>query len=263
MDKFTSIIITHFASNAERSLAFKTSINSLLSSTKLPMEIIVVDNGGNIGDSQWLLELAHSGRIHTYIRNSQNMHFGYARTQALRICNGDYICIADNDINYYKGWLESCLAVLDAYPEEKIYATPVYNVAHWLPKFWTNRSLEVNGKPYRLNSRAGSNCFVIRRKDMEQVGEFLVHRIAGTKWTEEAISKGYLAAVCPEILIDDMGFRNGYNFKEAIPVKEILSNGEEVYFNRDEFRRNNPGLHYSQQKRFNPGNRQVFVEYNE
>lgn len=253
MEKFISIIITHWAMSEQRSEVMRRSLLSLIKTIRnLPVEVIVVDNGQNFDDSQFLLTMAHNGDINTYIRNSGNMHFAYARNQALRVCNGDYICVADNDIEYHEGWLESCLKVLDAYPEEKIWATPIYNVAHWLPKYWSPKVLEVEGQIYRLNSRAGSNCFVLRRKDFEEIGEFLVHRVAGTKFTEEAIEKGYMGAVTPKLMVDDLQFRQGYNLNEPKPVKEILSNGEETYFNQDEFKRNNKHLFFTEQRQFHP-----------
>lgn len=237
--KFVSIIITHWGMDEVRSGVLRQSLDSLFATIKIPCEIIVVDNGGNLNDSKYLLELADKGKINTYIRNAENMSFGYARNQALSVCNGDYICVADNDILYYEGWLEMCIKVLDKYPNEKIYATPVYNVAHWLPKFWSNKTLETEDGVFRLNSRAGSNCWVMRREDFKEVGKFLCHRIAGTKWTEDAIGLGYFAAVCPKVMVDDLGFRNGYNYKLPAPVKMTLSDGTEIYFSDDEFKKLN------------------------
>lgn len=247
-----SILITHFASNEERSATFRNSMDSLIETTRrMPCEIIVVDNGGSIDDSKYLLDLATRGLINTYVRNHLNMHFGYARNQAIKLCNGDYICIADNDIIYSHGWLERCIAVLKAYPDRKIYATPIYNVTHSADKFWTGEVLLAGEFGYRLNRRAGSNCFVIRREDLEEIGGFRAHRVAGTKWTEVAISKGYVAAVCPVLMIKDAGFRKGYNFKEGIPMKMVLSNGIEVLFNDDEYKYQNKGNYISQKMETN------------
>lgn len=232
--KFVSIIMTHWSNDGNRSNFMHKSIESLKMYTKLPYEFIVVDNGEKMEDSQFLLDLAHKGEINTYIRNANNMHFGFARNQALKICNGDYIAIIDNDIIFNPDWLETCLAVLDQNPDKKIYATPVYNVAHWRPKYW-HGELYANERIYRLNMRAGSNCWVTRREDFETIGRFLIHRVAGTKWTNEAVRKGYLAAVTPDIMVNDFGFRKGYNLNEAKPVKINLHNGEEVFFNEDEF----------------------------
>lgn len=248
---FTSIILVHYAMTEKRSEIMMTSIASLFENTNSPFELIVVDNGGSKADSEFFFDLVEKKEINFYIKNAENMHFGFARNQGLAIAQGDYLCIVDNDILYRKGWLEKCINVLEAHPDKKIYATPVYNVAHWLPKFWSGE-LKVGKEVYRLNSRAGSNCWVMRRKDFEGLGGFLAHRVAGTKWTEKAIENGYMAAVTPTLLVEDLCFREGYNFKQEVPIKETLSDGTEIYYNDDEFKKKHHRLHYFQQRGFNP-----------
>lgn len=253
MNKITSIIITHWSNSEFRSDALRKTLDSLFETTDhLPTERIVVDNGEKKEDSEYLLDLVCQGKLNTYVRNANNMHFGFARNQALNLSNGDYICVADNDIIYNPGWLDACLKVLETYPDRKIYATPIYNVAHWRPKYWHPEVLEVEGRTYRMNRRAGSNCWVMRRKDFEEVGDFWVHRVAGTKWTNEAGAKGYWAAVTPDIMVNDWGFRKGYNLNDARPVFMDLHNGETVYFNEDEFKHTARDKVFMRQKRFIP-----------
>jgi glycosyltransferase involved in cell wall biosynthesis len=250
MFKFTSIIITHYASNEKRSGFLRKTLTSLKNSTKFPYELIIVDNGGSKEDSEFLLDLTDKGEINIYIRNHNNMHFGFARNQGLSICNGDYIAICDNDIVFNPGWLETCIAILEKYPDKKIYATPIYNVAHWRPKYWSDETLEIDGRLVRQNRRAGSNCWVMRRQDFEKVGRFWVHRVAGTKWTNRAGQLGYWAAVTPDIMVNDFGFRKGYNLNACLPIKEDLHNNYEIYFNEDEFKHSNKDKTYIKQRSF-------------
>jgi len=237
VSKFVSIIITHFAMDASRSANMKVSIDSLIENTDYPYELIVIDNGSDLEDSKYLLNLCSEGKITTYIRNNHNMHFAYARNQGLELAQGDYFCIADNDIKYKKGWLEKCVAVLEAYPDEKWYATPMdypqdakYN---GIQRYRTGE-FDFNGENYTLNMRAGSNCFVITRENMKKLGKFPIHRIAGSKWTDRAVKSGYLAVVLPNGHAEDMGLRSGYNLNKPIPIYIKLSSGEEVCFNQDE-----------------------------
>lgn len=248
MAKFVSIIITHYAMNGERSEMMRASLKSLFESTNYPYELVVVDNGGSIEDSRYLLDLCEIRKINTYIRNSNNMHFGYARNQGLAICQGDYICIADNDILYRKDWLKECIDVLEAFPEEKIYTTPIDYPTNKLRQRYYSGTLEFNGKTYQRSMRAGSNCFVIRREDFKKVGQFFNHRIAGSKWTDTAVNMGYLAVIIPGKLIDDLGLRKGYGLNESIPITLKLSNGKEIFFNNDGYRRDNVDLEFILQK---------------
>lgn len=247
MDKFCSIIITHWAQTEERSEIFKKSLNSLIENTKYPHELIVVDNGGSFEDTEHLLKMTHAGEITVHIRNSSNMSFGYARNQGLQMAQGDYICIADNDIEYREGWLTKCIEALEMHPEGKYYATPLDYPTPLEVKRYTVGDLG----DYKLNMRAGSNCFVIRRSDMEKIGKFPIHRVAGTKWTDRAVRMGYLALVLPGEYVYDMGLRRGYNMNHTAGICIKLSNGEGVYFNQDEYKKDNDRLHYSQQKSFN------------
>ena len=242
--KFCSIIVTHFAMSQERSDMMKASITSLIESTTYPFELIVVDNGGSKDDSRWLSYLSDEKKITTYLKNADNMHFAFARNQAFKLSHGDYICIADNDILYQYGWLNGCVNVLDDYPENRIYTTPMEYPMRSLNARYHKGYLEYYGEKMELNQRAGSNCFVIRREDYVKIGDFPHHRIGGSHWTNKAVRAGYLACVIPDLMVKDAGLRRGYNHKECLPIRKTLSNGHEIHFNEDEFKVKNPDKEY-------------------
>lgn len=203
-----SIIITHWAQNPERSRMMTDSIQSLLR-TAGGSEIIVCDNGGSTTDSRYLLELCMDGHIASYTRYRRNMHLGFARNDALRRATGLYIVIADNDIQFWDGWLEACVEWLDSTPG-KYLATPL------APDPMNDRSArwagEANG--WRLNTRAGSNVFVMKREAMEEIGPFQDRStITGCRYNDMWVSKGYLMGVSPIQRAYDMGLRKGANWK--------------------------------------------------
>jgi glycosyltransferase involved in cell wall biosynthesis len=213
------------------------SIMSLLDTT-YPFELIVIDNGNSEADTQFFLDLVKAGKINTYVRNANNMHFGYARSQGLELAQGDYICIADNDILYKDPeWLSKCIKVLEYKPKNKWYATPVdYPMpGDKMDIRYRTGSFNFNGETYTLNMRAGSNCMVVRRRDFKVIGKFVPHIISGSKWATEAVKKGYLAVVLPSGCVEDMGIRRGYNLSQVVPIKIDLSDGESVHFNRDSY----------------------------
>lgn len=249
---FVSIIITHWSDNEQRSAFLRTSLRSLFESTEFPYELIVVDNGEKIEDSRYLLDLTHEGKINTYIRNDANRHFSYARNQALSIAQGNYFCIADNDIFYNKNWLDKCVNVLESHREQKWYATPIdypHDAYEDAVRYRTH-TFEFDKETYSLNMRAGSNCMVISRDKMRFLGRFPIHRIGGTKWTDKASRNGFLAVVLPQGYATDIGLRSGYNLNTKLPVFIKLSNGEKVYFNQDEYA-NDSGIYSIPQREFN------------
>lgn len=230
----TSIVVVTHIPNMMRLKMMRDSIESLLTTTQYhPVEIIVVDNGGGFAVPEYFLNSIT--KINTYIRNNENMHFGFARNQGIASSIGNYIVIADNDIHYNKGWLQALWKPLEIYPHKKIYTTPIEYPTGVMKEKYDQGKLDVDGIEYNLNMRAGSNCFMIRRKDLFKIGLFKAHRIAGSKWTDEAVNKGYLACVAPGKLAYDLGLRAGYNHGLAVPIKRTLTNEEKVYLNEDEF----------------------------
>lgn len=245
MKDLISIVITSFIDTNLRKEIFSSSLNSLLATTKnVPCEIIIVDNSGSLDISYNLLEMCEDGKIQHYIRNNGNMHFGYARDQGISLAKGNYIVISDNDIFYRDGWIEALLNPLKELTYRKIYTTPIEYPTGGLKERYDCGTLKVGDVKYNLNMRAGSNCFMIRSSDLAKIGLFSYHRVAGTKWTDKAVKMGYLAAVAPGKLAYDLGLRAGYNHKESLSIKKVLTNGDEIYFNTDEFKDKNPNLNY-------------------
>ena len=218
-----SIIVVHWAQNEFRSQKMRECIVSLIQTTGLSFpEILVVDNGGNYEDSQFLLDQTNDGNISCYIRNRKNMSFGFARNQGLKMATGEYICISDNDILYKEGWLEKCIGILEAHPDRKIGVTPLRtDRQHRQAKCWKGE-LEFNGEKLLLNTKAGSNCWVMRKEDFLEVGRFLQHRVAGSKWADKFVDKGYLMVTMEKNpLAEDLAFKKGYNFRAPIENTEL------------------------------------------
>jgi len=190
-------------------------MSSLLNTVE-DCEIIVVDNGGSLEDSKWLLGLTNDGHIASYTRFRKNMHFWYARNLALTIATGKYIVIMDNDIQFtHLGWLQECIAFLDK-NKGKYLATPIN--ADPMNSIRKDRWVgEVGG--WKLNSRAGSNCWVMRREDYEIIGNFDQHRIAGSKWADRYTRLGYTMACMPQPKAIDLCFRKGYNI--SMPINNL------------------------------------------
>jgi glycosyltransferase involved in cell wall biosynthesis len=204
-----SIIYTHWAMNEMRSSMMNRSVLSLLETTDegANAQILVADNGGNLRDSEWLLNLTDQKKIAVYLRFRENMHFAYARNQLLRMATGDYIVICDNDIIFEKGWMEECADYLSKH--EGVVATPlVPDISHRKMQFWCG---EKGG--WQLNSLAGSSCFMMTRKCFEEVGFFEKHNMSGSKYARALTKKGYLVAVMPQCKAIDIGERQGYDWR--------------------------------------------------
>ena len=235
--KYCSIIITHYSQPDDfggkragtiadqRSAMMKQCIESLKSNTDFPAEVIVIDNGGDKDDSDWLLQKVREGVINTYVRNKNNMHFGWARNQGIRLATSDYICISDNDILFKKNWLSKTIEPLLKWPDKRFIASPF--ITPDKTKFKNPRG---NFHEYRLNSMAGSNCMIMTKKIYWEVRPFTTHHITGSHWHRRMVKAGYLVIVPPEDYVEHLAFRHGYTLRAKIKVKEDLLTGGEADF---------------------------------
>src|SRR3990167_9520369 len=208
--KYCSVILCHFSQISpeqpeSRSEGLKETIRTLKEDSDYPIELIVIDNGGNPDDSDYLLGLARTGDITTYVRFHDNMSFGYAWNTGVRIATGDYISFICNDLSFKNGWLKTCIELLEKYPDRKFISSPFITPDKDRSNF--NKEVLLDGE--RVNSLAGSNCMVMKRETFWDIGEFPHHRIGGSAWHRWMHLRGYLVVIPKEDLALHIGYRKG------------------------------------------------------
>lgn len=86
----------------------RKGIESIRSHTKVPYELIVVDNGSSRETVEYLEEAAD-----TLIRNDENRGCAGAWNQGILAAKRSHVCIVNNDIEVPTGWLERLLDLLN------------------------------------------------------------------------------------------------------------------------------------------------------
>ena len=245
LKNYTSIILSHKALNEFRSDLMRTSLMSLISTVKhLPVEIIVVDNGDNENDSKFLLNLCQKRLINCYIRNSEDMNAGFAGNQARDMAKGENVLGTCNDILYQQGWLDECLKILNHFPDqEKVFVSPI-DYPGGLQKRYHVGNVTIEGKIYKKSTRAGSNCMLMRRVQLDKLGYAPIHRKDGAIFIDRMIQAGFFGVVTQADMVTDAGYRKGRNFNEILPIKRTLVNYEVVCFNEDEYKKQHPENYY-------------------
>lgn len=238
-----SIIICHYSKvddfgevkargQQSRSEMLKMTLDSLERNTKYPAEVIVVDNGGNPDDSDYLVDMARKGIINTYIRNKNNMYFGWAWNQAARLSTGDYLCFTCNDIFFKENWLAETITPLLNHPDKKLIATPLIT-----PDKDRDKYMRGTLDGYRLNSMAGSNCMLMSRNMYETLGELTTNRVASYLWYAKMKALGILMVAPPSNLADHLAHAGGVNFNADIRVVKTLLNGDVVDYSSSTWRK--------------------------
>lgn|SRR3990167_889433 len=238
-----SIIVCHYSKvddfgeikargQKSRSEMLKMTLDSLAQNTNYPAEIIVVDNGGDPDDSDYLVDMTRKGIINTYVRNKNNLYFGFAWNQAARLATGDYLCFTCNDLFFKENWLKTTIEPLLKYPEKKLIATPIITPDKDNDKYMRGKLDE-----YRLNSMAGSNCMLMSRATYTEMGELSTNRVASYLWYAKMKLWGYLMVATPENMAEHLAHAGGVNFKADIKVVKKLLNGEIIDYSTTTWKR--------------------------
>ena len=99
-------------------------------------EIILIDNGSSMGEDEGVIvkrgdygdltypaysleEYFSKGNI--VVVNKTNLGYGSAMNQGINLARGEYICLANNDLICWSGWLE---ALLNVFEIKSLYPSP-------------------------------------------------------------------------------------------------------------------------------------------
>jgi glycosyltransferase involved in cell wall biosynthesis len=111
---------------AEGLEVIKLFFESLQSSTSLPFDVMVFDNGSCEEVQNYLLDLRRSGKIQYLTFSEQNLRKLGALNFLLSSAPGEFVAYADSDVYFLPGWLDESLKVLAAFPEAgKVTALPI------------------------------------------------------------------------------------------------------------------------------------------
>ncbi|MDP7027983.1 MAG: glycosyltransferase family 2 protein [Candidatus Marinimicrobia bacterium] len=110
-------IITLSYDGVEYTRAF---VNSIRENTTLPYELIIVDNGSEPATQKWVEDAADKSIIY---QNNQGFSRGF--NEGVKIAEGEYIMLANNDTEFPPHWDRLLLDTMDKNPGAGI-VSPVY-----------------------------------------------------------------------------------------------------------------------------------------
>jgi GT2 family glycosyltransferase len=87
---------------------------------ELTMEIIVVDNGSTDGSVEYLKKLKIKNLKLKYIFNADNLGFGKANNQGIKVAKGEYIMLLNSDTVVKPGAIEQLVDYLDKNPDTAV-----------------------------------------------------------------------------------------------------------------------------------------------
>ena len=89
-------------------------VDSFLKNTATCCRLIIIDNGSNDGTKEYLQSLRDTPScIFKIILNDNNNGFVGGMNQGLQIAQAPYVCLANNDLIFTKGWMEEVISVFE------------------------------------------------------------------------------------------------------------------------------------------------------
>lgn len=99
----------------------KQCVSSILDYTAYPnYELILVDNCSQDGTAQWLEALAATCKNVKIVLNKTNRGFAGGNNDGIRVADGDYITLLNNDTLVTRGWLTGLLKHFTAEPGRRV-----------------------------------------------------------------------------------------------------------------------------------------------
>ncbi|MEW5877089.1 MAG: glycosyltransferase [Acidobacteriota bacterium] len=158
-------------------------LESVLTRTEWPnYELFVVDNGSTDGTPEYLWELASKDSRLRVICNPENRGFAAANNQALRLAEGEFLVLLNNDTVVPRGWLSGLVRHLSAHPDFGLVGPvtnwigneaqiPVgYKRLEDMPRWAEGYVREHDGEFFDI-SIAALFCAAMRRDTFLRVGE--------------------------------------------------------------------------------------------
>ncbi|RLC76544.1 MAG: hypothetical protein DRJ03_28470, partial [Chloroflexi bacterium] len=165
---------------------FEQFYQSLVNSTKIPFELIIVDDASDEATKALIEEIATNPLIPTFVFTNETQQ-GYARTcnRGMQEARGEYICLASTDILVTPRWLDKLVKAADVIPEGGIFG-PSTNIDNkfQIPPECANPKLDpttIDILARRLEEQYGDEykevpiyafCYLLRSSMITQIGYY-------------------------------------------------------------------------------------------
>lgn len=193
------------------------AVASIHEHTKVPYEIIVVDNGSGPDTVARLGKLPNVRVIY----NAKNTGFAYGCNQGIAAARGTHVVLLNNDVIVSDGWLEALIDVQVRNPTVRLSAPRSNNVTgiQQIPNvpyrsipamhaFAKQRSIERRGRGFRF-VRAIGFCMCVDRRVFDEIGgldpRYGIGNFEDDDFCIRVRAAGYDIAICDDSFIHHFG----------------------------------------------------------
>jgi len=180
-------------------------VESFFTHTKVPCRLIIIDNASSDGTREYLAALKGTDIIDLkFLLNSENIGFVKGMNQGISISDAPFVCLANNDLVFTKGWLEEIISVFESNKNIGVL-NPSSNNLGVRP----GSDVEIDAFSSALQQKFKGVfgempfcigfCMVIRREVIKKIGgfseEFSPFFYEDTDYSLKVLKAGYLIGV--------------------------------------------------------------------
>ena len=177
-------------------------IESFLRNTDTPSRLIVIDNASSDGTSEYLLSLKDTEKCSfKIILNNENKGFVGGMNQGIVVSDAPYVCLANNDLLFTRGWLEEIINIFQKYPKAGLLNPNSNNLGMRFPE----NGIFLEDFSEDLRSRYGGVfiempfcigfCMIIKRDVIDKIGalseDFYPAFFEDSDYSLRAVRAGY------------------------------------------------------------------------
>lgn len=226
----------------------KKCVDSIINNTAYPnYELIIVDNNSIDGTPEFLKELKEKNNGIKLVLNKQNRGFAGGNNDGLKIANGDYLVLLNNDTEVTRGWLSTLLNHLE---NDKTLGMigPVTNAIGNEAKIFTSYTEMQQMKRFAFEYRKkhlnevytgikvlAMFCLMMRREVFEKVGfldeKYGIGMFEDDDYSESAKKNGFSIALAEDVYIHH-GESESFKKLEQKEKAKIFNNNRKYFENK-------------------------------
>lgn len=234
-----SIVIPNY--NGKKYL--KECLDSIYNINDMNYQVIVIDNASQDDTFEWLMEYNHL----IFKQLDKNYGFSRAVNEGIRLAQGEYVLLLNNDTVIEVDFLEQLVAAIEkdpkifgvsskmiAYHNRKVMddAGDEYNVLGWAKKRGDGQPVEWFTQPQRVFS-ACAGAALYRKCILDEIGYFDEHFFAYMEDIDisyRANIYGYKNIYCPEAKVYHIGSATSGSRHNAFKVELAARNNIYVVY---------------------------------
>jgi GT2 family glycosyltransferase len=151
-------------------------LESLFETTRLPVRLLIVDNGSTSAVRAFLAAVRPRGAIQEVVllQNEANEGFPRGMNRGIKASKAPFVCLLNNDLRFSTGWLEGMIEVAQANPTVGVVNPESNTFGHYPPA-----GVSLQEYADRLRTRQGHYtevgmcigfCVLLKREVLDRIG---------------------------------------------------------------------------------------------